>query len=401
MQQLQNTVAHQRMAVSRTVLDDNEYTARFNRLDGAIKDLSFSIRKEWQSIPNWLQSYVNEDAVTVGTKEMTAVGRAVISRWLVDEIFDRLFHPDLEPNLSIQLKMIETNLRRQQPQAATEEDKENQIARISNWRRATLDGLTEVLQSKSAQDHRSQLTEGLIEKLIASLGMSLKDPPPPEIEHGARMIVENALNIAEKIPLEARDICVEYFMPGTTVTESVMKVETGLPALNRPGAAGSPPSQEQQRSERPRRDSSEDVDMDRDAVKESSTAPTTTTTTTGSPSRDASPPQTQPSLPANREQRKKYVFGNFMSKKSSSSSSSSPGAGSSPGSQQQDSTRPGSAAAKDRDRDEAEKQQESSSGSSSSRSPTRIRFAAFMAVEVRGKGPNNVLIKAPVYALDG
>ncbi|KAL1961701.1 hypothetical protein VTN77DRAFT_1305 [Rasamsonia byssochlamydoides] len=382
-QQLQNTVAHQRMAMSRTVLDDNEYTARFTRLDGAIKDLAFSIRKDWANIPNWLQGYVTEDAVTVGTKEMTAVGRAVISRWLVDEIFDRHFHPDLEANLSLQLKNIESNLRRQQVQVFTEEDKENQIARISNWRRTTLDGLTDVLQAKSAQDHRSQLTENLIEKLTASLGMSLKDPPPPEVEQGARMIVENALGIAEKIPMESRDICVEYFMPGTTVSETVMKIETGLPALSRPGAAGTAPSQEQHYSssadrERARRDSlSDEMDIDRDVVKESST--------TGSPSSETSGTQPPPNLPSNRDQRKKYVFGNFMSKKSSSSSNS-------PVSQQQDAARPGSAAAKDRD--------ESDKPESRSSSPSRIRFAAFMAVEVRGKGPNNVLIKAPVYVVD-
>ena len=73
-QQLQNTVAHQRMATSRTVLDDDEYATRFNRLDGAIKDLSFNIRKDWRNIPPWLQPVVNEDAHNVGTKEMTAVG---------------------------------------------------------------------------------------------------------------------------------------------------------------------------------------------------------------------------------------------------------------------------------------------------------------------------------------
>jgi hypothetical protein len=349
------------MAVSRTVLDDNEYTTRFNRLDGAIKDLAFSIRKEWKNVPNWLQPYVTEDAVAKGGKEMTAVGRAVMSRWLRDEIFERHFHPNLEVKLSLQLKEIETSLRRQQVPVFTEEDKENQITRISNWRRTTLDGLADMLQANSAEDHRSQLTDGLIEKFTASLGMNLKDPPPPEVEQGARMIVENALGIAEKIPLEARDICVGYFMPGTRVVEAIMKIETGLPAL----------SQEQRSSAD--RVSLDDVDMDRDAAKDSSSA----ANVTGSPSSDSG---AQQNLPSNRDQRRKYVFGNFMSKKSAS--------GNSPGSQQEPG-RPGSAAAKDHD--ESEKQESRS---------TRIRFAAFMAVEVQGKGPNNVLIKAPVYVVD-
>lgn len=33
-------------------------------------------------------------------------------------------------------------------------------------------------------------------------------------------------------------------------------------------------------------------------------------------------------------------------------------------------------------------------------SATRIRFASFLAVEVRGKGPTTVLLKAPVYPLE-
>src|SRR5947207_6835630 len=114
------------MSTSRTVLDDNEYAIRFGRLDGAINQLAFNIRKDWKSIPPWLQSVANDDAHTVGTKEMTAIGRACLTRWLVDEIFDRYFHPDLEPNLSCQLKMIERTVRRQ-GKISSEEDRENHL----------------------------------------------------------------------------------------------------------------------------------------------------------------------------------------------------------------------------------------------------------------------------------
>lgn len=172
-QQLQNTVAHQRMAVSRTVLDDNEYVNRFARLDGAIKDLAFSIRRDWKSLPTWLAGHVNEDAHATGMKEMTAIGRATMSRWLVEEIFERHFHPALEPNLSMQLKSIEMNLRRQQTKAYTEEDRENAIARISNWRRTTFDGLTDSLQGKAAEENRAQLIDRLVEKFVACLEMNL------------------------------------------------------------------------------------------------------------------------------------------------------------------------------------------------------------------------------------
>src|SRR5205823_3858766 len=74
-EQLQNTLAHQRISMSRTSLDDNEYATRFNRLDGAVNNLAFMIRKDWKSVPGWLLPFVNADAHIKGTKEMTAVGR--------------------------------------------------------------------------------------------------------------------------------------------------------------------------------------------------------------------------------------------------------------------------------------------------------------------------------------
>ncbi|GLA77037.1 hypothetical protein AtubIFM55763_008918 [Aspergillus tubingensis] len=322
-QHLQNTVAHQRMAVSRTVLDDNEYANRFGRLDGAIKDLAFSIRKDWATLPSWLNGFVNDDAHTTGTKEMTAIGRAVVSRWLVEELFERYFHPALEPTFSRQLKSIEMNLRRQQAQPSTEEDKENAIARISNWRRTTLDGLTN-LQGPQADEYRAQLIDRLINSLVATLVAHLHDPPPPGLDNGARMIVENAVGIAEKIPLESRDICVEYILPGTVVQEGTMKVETGLPPLThvRTESGG---SAEQERAEGP--DETEGG--------------------------DPGPPQ--------REQRMRSVFSSLMGR------------------------RPGPSAPAGETREERE------------RGPGRIRFASFVTAEVRGKGPMNVLVKAPVY----
>jgi hypothetical protein len=303
-QHLQNTVAHQRMAVSRTVLDDNEYGNRFTRLDGAIKDLAFSIRKDWKTVPTWLQGCVNEDAPAAGKREMMAIGRAEVSRWLVDEVFARHFHPGLEPTLSMQLKGIELSLRQQQVRAATEEDKENAIAKISNWRRTTFDGLGDTLLDKTAEDNRTALTDHLIAKLVASLEMNLADPPPAGLEGSARTIVENTIGIAEKIPLESRDVCVEYFLPGTALNETLMKPETGVP----------PPTNVKE-------------PQDGDEGSEGSEG--------------------------SAREKTRSVFNALMKRASG----------------------------------RGEKKEE----------VQRIRFASFMSAEVRGKGPTNVLVKAPVY----
>ncbi|KAH8689401.1 hypothetical protein BGW36DRAFT_308784 [Talaromyces proteolyticus] len=362
--QLQNTVAHQRMAVSRTVLDDNEYAARFSRLDGAIKELSFSIRKDWKTVPDWLHSYVNEDAAAVGTKEMTGVGRAVISRWIAEEIFERYFHPGLERTFSERLKTIESNLRRQQVQAITDDDKENQVARISNWRRTTLDGLSDILQSPIMQENQAQLADYLVEKLSATLQCDLKEPSPPELTHGARTIIQNAINIIEKIPQEARDIVVDYIVPGLPVSENTMKIETGLPPLTRPISGEMPPTDRG-------RDSTDDMEVEKDLSNNSQG------------DRRSSPTPTH--IPQNREQRKKYPFGNLMSKKSMASSTTNPtqSTSSSPSDSRPGNNSDGTTASKDRDEQ-----------------LSRVRFATFMTVEVRGRGPNNVLIQAPVYTVE-
>ncbi|KAL3472156.1 hypothetical protein BJX99DRAFT_10967 [Aspergillus californicus] len=376
-QQLQNTVAHQRMAVSRTVLDDNEYANRFGRLDGAIKDLAFSIRKDWKTIPSWLVGYVNEDAPAIGTKEMTAIGRAVVSRWLVDELFERYFHPVLDPAFSQQLKSIEMTLRRQQTNMCTEEDKENAIARISNWRRTTLDGLGGFMHSPAAEEYRTKLIDSLVDDLVATIVTNLHDRPPQGIDNGARMIVENAVGIAEKIPLESRDICVEYIHPGTPTYDITMKIEPGvLPPL--PSAA--PVASRRSAEDHPEHPTAAEPPADAD--------------------RDASN-QVLDNAPG-REQRMRSVFSNIMGRRPGHNPPAGPtppptagaGAGTGPGATE--GVRRGSVGGPN----SGQTQTQTGQAQGQTQGQGRVRLAAFITAEVRGRGPMNVLVKAPVYPME-
>ncbi|KAL2361923.1 hypothetical protein RJZ56_005201 [Blastomyces dermatitidis] len=384
-QLLQNTVAHQRMATSRTVLDDSEYLTRFSRLDGAINNLAFNIRKEWRSIPVWLQGFVNDDAIAVGTKEMTAVGRACLSRWLVDEIFDRYFHPGLEPNLSCNLKMIERNVRCG-AKIASEEDRENHLSKLSAWRRTTLDGLGEVLQSRASEENRSQLIKGLVEKLTAALEMHLKAPPPPGLENGVSMIVELAVGISSNVPFESREIAIEYFLPGSPISDTYMKLEPSLPPLvssSEPQSAVDQGSATKTMKPGLPTEGSSMLELDRESGKDSSSASTTH-------SIQAPVPSAQP-----KESRKKSVFGSLISKKPHSGG---PGGASQGQAEQQ--ARPASALTREREREEAEfREGECGAPNTSNNHINRIRFAAFVAVEVRSKGAGNVIVHAPVYGV--
>jgi hypothetical protein len=318
-QQLQNTLAHQRLAQSRTSLDDNEYATRFSRLDGAINNLSFNIRKDWKAVPSWLSHCVNKDATTSVTKEMTAVGRACISRWLVDEVFDRYFHPGLEPHLSCQLKIIEKNLRRFPP-TVSDEERESLITKVSNWRLATLDGLKSMLDSEEQTEFRDTLTKLLVNMLTEDLRDNLKEPPPSGLDAGVIGIIELAVGLAANLPFESRDVYVSYMMPGTVVNDAYMRVEAALPALTNPGDG---PIMEPERASL---DSGDERDEDIDLARDGS-----------------------------GQGKMKGMLGGLI------------GGGS---------------------------RKTTSKGESQVPKDERVRFAAFMSVEVRGK---NTLIKAPVY----
>ncbi|KAJ4153240.1 hypothetical protein LMH87_009737 [Akanthomyces muscarius] len=230
-EQLQNAVANQRMSQSRTALDDSEYATRFNRLNGAIINLSFNIRKDWRVVPDWLASYVSPDAIKTGKQEMTAIGRAVVSRWLVDELFDKCFHPDLDPQLSAQLKNIEKGIRGNTHTMLRPEEFEAQTTKIVSWRMATLDGLAKSLTAK-ASENRAALIQKATTDLSAHLHSCLTVPPPPGVEGSTSMIVELAIGMAANLPLESRDVSIWYPLPTDIVQPNLMEVEkAGLPSL--------------------------------------------------------------------------------------------------------------------------------------------------------------------------
>lgn len=235
---LQNTIANQRLSVSRTSLDDNEYISRFNRLDGAVKELAFSIRKSWRGIPPLLTPYVNQDAAKVGTKEMTAMGRAHISYFLASEIFHASFHPGLDPELSGSLKSIENTLRAAIPPNCNKEEEESHISKIVQWRLTTLEGLSGHLSTPEAREHIAHFTQICATRLTAFLLQYLNEPDGT-VESSATMIVELAISIATNLPLESRDILVSYPMPADLITAN-HKIEPALPPLENPGRTPSP-----------------------------------------------------------------------------------------------------------------------------------------------------------------
>lgn len=232
-EQLQNAVANQRISQSRTSLDDNEYATRFNRLNGAINNLSFNIRKDWVAVPTFLDGYVSPDALRTGKQEMTAAGRAAITSWVLDFVFDRCFHPGLEPSLSYNLKQIEQNIRSFCYTLNSQEEYEALTSKVVSWRMATLEGLQPVLASPQSAEHRVAFTTDAARNLTNKLFDHLTKPPPTGVDGSVSMIVELAVGIASNLPMESRDVAITFPSPGSPMQPNIMEVEktTGLPPL--------------------------------------------------------------------------------------------------------------------------------------------------------------------------
>ena len=169
---------------------------------------------------------------------MTVVGRASISRWVIDEILERFFHPGLDAGLSIHLKTIEQGIRRNHPDPHSIEEDDALSSKVCNWRLTTLDALRQELQSPNATDSKARLTQHLVEKLVASLQTHLHEPTPPGLLGGVSMIVEIAVGLASNLPLESRDVRVWYPLPGVPFDGKFMKAEGQLPPLVQPISGG-------------------------------------------------------------------------------------------------------------------------------------------------------------------
>lgn len=273
---------------------------------------------------------------------MTAAGRAFISCWLVEEVFDQYFHPDLEPTLSAQLKSIQKNIRRFAPPAQTAEEEEYLTSKVVNWRLSTLEGLQEALRSPQCPANRAQLTDKLKEQLVNTIAVHLQDPPPSDLEGGVHMIIELVVSIAIHLPLESRDVVIEYFMPGYSIMQDQMKLETGIPPLTLSIA---------------------DDSAERGSFK--STASEVTENTEDS--------NTQGDQPSKKRSMLSALTGTSKSKGSSGDQRKHVGGG-------------GSSSSLNRP--------DSSQGMKGDQ-PPRVRMAAGIGVQIRGR---SVLVKAPVFA---
>lgn len=313
-----------------------------------IAQLAFGFRKDWKTIPIWLQKFVNKDALATGKHEMTAVGRAFISQWLVEQVFERLFHPGLSLASSEELKAVQINLRKHSPALQMGEEEEALTTKIINWRLATVDGLQPMLNAPEAAVRRQALIDALNTELVATLHAHMNDPPPVGIEGGVNMIIELVVTILGNLPFESRDVNIEYYMPGTLIHPDLMKIESGIPPLGEPVALPEPSEDDS---------ASKNTELEEKETQEAQGE--------------------EPEQPTKERAGKKGLFGGLMGKKASV-----------PGPVKQGNSASAS--------NSSLMQPPSSAGGAKEDLPPRVRMAVFLGLQIRDK---MVLAKAPVFQL--
>jgi hypothetical protein len=203
------------------------------------------------------------------------------------------------------------------------------------------------------------------------------------------MIIELAVGIAANLPIESRDVCIEYFMPGMPIMEGYMKLEPGMPPLLNPAIATQPgefnnlgdqgdgesmgSGMSAEERERERDSAAIEAEIRESAAKGAQPLGQSRTDGAGGLT--------------SRDKKKQSYLGGLLNKKPAPTGvEGGRGPGQGPGLGQ------GQGGMGDREaQDKVEREREKEG---------IIRFAAFVAVEVRGKsgGGGNVLVKAPVYA---
>lgn len=323
---------------------------------------------------------------------MTVVGRASISRWVLDEIFEQFFHPALDVNLSMHLKRIENNIRNNAPQPQSIEEDDALSTKVCNWRLTTLDALQASINGKNAMEYRAHLAEHLVKTLVEKLQQHLHEPAPVGLLGGVQMIVDIAVGLAANLPLESRDVKVWYPLPGVAFDSKYMKGEALLPPLL------NPPAQKPAGEGDEKEDAAQGVEGGDSTVPpppakdDPKNLPSAKAGIAGLPSQTSA--QQNLKEPAGKKsiggfgRMKKALQGAGQSISQPLPSPSLPQSQSSPPPQQQNG---GNTAA-----GQASLAQQAASAPQDvgMKQNDRVRVAGFMAVEVRGR---SILVKAPVW----
>ena len=163
------------------------------------------------------------------------------------------------------------------------------------------------------------------------------------------MIIELAISIAQHLPLESREVHIEYFPPGHGIVADFMKLESGIPALATSIA---------------------DDAAERASVRSNAASDITDMTESSNPhtTGDGNAP------PSSKKRGMLSALTGTGKSKTAAAQGKHPGAG-------------GSSSSLNRP--------ESSQGLKDIDAPPRVRMAAGIGVQIRGR---SVLVKAPVFS---
>ncbi|RYP25232.1 hypothetical protein DL765_000113 [Monosporascus sp. GIB2] len=220
-EQLPDLIKRSEMPPARQDMDTSthELSKKLDRLFDAVDILSMQLEKGSDSLLPQMDDSTSEDGPSSKTPwpEVLAKGRAVVSRGIIEEIFNKCFHPSLDVDLSRQLKEIDIR-----------------TSAVMRWRSTTLEGLGDALGAAEGSRNRdsfaAQTTRNFMDHIFRQLWHR---PSEKQIGTTISLIVEQAIDIAADIAeLSLKHCHISLFYPqhGDRVDLETMNVIENRPS---------------------------------------------------------------------------------------------------------------------------------------------------------------------------
>ncbi|KAK9480853.1 hypothetical protein V1514DRAFT_324641 [Lipomyces japonicus] len=217
---LESSLAHQSIDRNRTLQDDSVYVAAFENINGSLKSIAYKYRENWVSLPEWISSVKNVKTIPLR--------RALLAKWIAEDIFDVYLHPALDIETSVTLKKIDKSFGQRNPRE------------VAIWRQNTVKNLIpeEVTGQQGSYGtlealpafarHRAAVLESFANRFSRFWDPKLLDPLTKRISSFPEdliLVVDEILKLLASMSLETRNIIVKYYNPGEVFNPEYMSVD--------------------------------------------------------------------------------------------------------------------------------------------------------------------------------
>ncbi|KAK9450444.1 uncharacterized protein V1518DRAFT_413859 [Limtongia smithiae] len=223
LQSTENELAGKNIEDSRSERDDVTYQTEFANFDKDLIEAALMLRDKVREYPDW----VRKTRLDFKTKLITNyASRAVLARWIAEEIFGRYLHPGIDLTLSMRLKKAEKRLARYYTPGE-----------IAIWRRMlvravlpTAKPTVELTDTPEYNAHLEHAASSFLHTNIWNINAANTMPensvkPSQLVPANVLSLVENAFSLMATMSLETRYVMVTYPLPLEKFDKNRMTIE--------------------------------------------------------------------------------------------------------------------------------------------------------------------------------